>query len=98
MDYDRCRLLVDIWNVSNRVARLSANLEPILEFGVMPIVDVQIDFEDFRRAAIPASQDARCCGKSGPVAGICERQLCGITKDRPDCRANVPLDSKPKYY
>jgi hypothetical protein len=29
-------LHVDIWNVSNRVARLSANLEPILEFGIVP--------------------------------------------------------------
>jgi len=34
-------LLVDIWNVSNRVARLSANLEPILEFGIVPIADTQ---------------------------------------------------------
>jgi hypothetical protein len=36
-------LLVDIWNVSNRVARLSANLEPILEFGIVPIAGARVE-------------------------------------------------------
>ena len=35
-------LLVGIWNVSIWVARLSANLEPILEFGIVPKVAIQV--------------------------------------------------------